>query len=333
MIRVLLTRPFYDEDLAFLRAGLLPDVELVTPPAFTPDALLEAVRDADALLGDQLTRPLLAAGTRLRLVQVPWTGVDRLDFELLRQFPVTVCNSHSNAVPVAEMAVSLMLAITKKIPLHDARLRQGNWMRPKRGEPDAHMPPTLVSGCTAGFLGFGAIARQIAQCLTGFQMRFIATDARAGAPPPAPLDAIYPPEDLYIVAAQSDLLFVTLPLTPATRGLVNAEVFAAMKPSAYCINTSRGEVIDEEALYTTLYTRTIAGAAIDTWFQYPKADQPQVLPSSRFPFHELPNLVLSPHRAGFADGMLPHLQDVVTNLNRLATGESLINQVDLDAGF
>jgi phosphoglycerate dehydrogenase-like enzyme len=316
-----------------LRAGLRPDVELVTPPAFTPEALLEAVRDVDALLGDQITQPLLEAGTRLRLIQVPWTGVDRLDFALLRQFTVPVCNSHSNAVPVAEMAVSLMLAIAKKIPLHDARLREGNWMRPKRGEPDSHLPPTLVSGRTAGFLGFGAIARQIAQLLAGFQMRFIATDARADATPPAPLDAVYPPEQLLEVAAQSDLLFVTLPLTPATRGLVNAEVFAAMSPSAYLINTSRGEVVDEEALYTALSTRRIAGAAIDTWYQYPKADQPQVLPSARFPFHALDNLVLSPHRAGFAEGTLPHLGDVVANLNRLAAGEPLINQVDVHAGF
>ncbi len=333
MIRVLLTRAFFDDDLAYLWAGLRPDVELVTPPAFTPEALLAAVGDVDALLGDTLTRSLLERGARLRLIQVPWTGVDRLDFALLRDFPVTVCNSHSNAVPVAEMAVSLMLAIAKKVPLHDARLRQGNWMRPTRGEPESHVPPTLVSGCTAGFLGFGAIARQIAQLLSGFNMRFIATDARAGEAPPAPLAAVYPPGGLLEVATASDLLFVTLPLTPATRGLVNADVFAAMKPGAYLINTSRGEVVDEAALYAALSARRIAGAAIDTWYQYPKSGEPRTLPSARFPFHELDNLVLSPHRAGFADGMLPHLQDVITNLNRLAAGEPLINQVDVHAGF
>lgn len=332
MIRVLLTRAFFADDLAFLQAGLRPDVELVTPPAFTPEALTDAAPDADVLLGDNITRELLEKGTRLRLIQVPWTGVDRLDFPLLRQFAVPVCNSHSNALPVAEMAVGLMLAIAKKIPLHDARLRQGNWMRPQRDDPDLHVPPTLVSGRTAGFIGFGAIARKITELLAGFSLRFIATDARADDPPP-PLDAVYPPDAAREVAARSDILFITVPLTPATRGLVSAEVFAAMKPTAYLVNTSRGEVVDEEALYTALRTRRIAGAAIDTWYQYPKADQPVVLPSARFPFHELDNLVLSPHRAGFAEGTLPHLGDVIANLNHLAAGEPLLNQVDVHAGF
>jgi phosphoglycerate dehydrogenase-like enzyme len=332
MIRVLLTRAFFAEDLAFLQAGLRPDVELIVPPAFTPEALAEAVGEADVLLGDNITRELLARGTRLRLIQVPWTGVDRLDFALLRDFNVPVCNSHSNALPVAEMAVSLMLAITKKIPLHDARLRQGNWMRPTRGEPDSHVPPTLVSGRTAGFIGFGAIARLIAELLGGFHMRFIATDARTGETP-APLDAVYPPDAVTEVAAQSDILFVTVPLTPATRGLVNADIFAVMQPSAYLINTSRGEVVDEAALYAALSTRQIAGAGIDTWYQYPKAGEAATLPSARFPFHELDNLVLSPHRAGFAEGLLPHLQDVIDNLNRLAAGDAPRNQVDVTAGF
>jgi len=334
-IRVLLARRFLEQDVAYLRSRLVPDVVLVSPAGFTPEALADAAGDdIDAILGDQVTSEMLERAERLRLVQVPWTGVDRLDLALLRQRGIAVCNSHSNAGAVAEMAIALLLAVAKKIPQHDARLREGRWMRPGRSPDEGFWPPTLLTGKTTGFLGFGAIARAVAQKLAGFDMRFVATDARhREGEPPAPLVSLYPPAGRHEVASLSDVLFVTVPLVDATRGLVDSSVLARMKPTAYLVNTSRGEVVDEDALFDALRTRRIAGAAVDAWYQYPTLEHPQVLPSSRHPFHTLDNLVLSPHRAGFAEGDLPHLADVAANLNRLASGQPLANEIDLSAGF
>jgi phosphoglycerate dehydrogenase-like enzyme len=331
-VRVLATKNFFANDLAYLRAGLGPTVELIMPPTFTADCIAECASNIHVLLGDTLTKHILESAQDLRLIQVPWTGVDRLDFALLQQYDVPVCNSHSNARAVAEMAVGLMLAITKKIPLHDARLRQGHWMRPQRGVADSHFPPTLLSEKTVGFVGYGAVAQQTTQLLAGFNFTFIAAASRLREPP-APLAAMYGPADSGEIASRSDIVFVCAPLCSETRGLIDARFFARMRPGAYLINTSRGELVDEKSLYEALASRKIAGAAIDTWYQYPTADNPDVFPSARFPFHTLDNLVLSPHRSGFVDGDLPHLADVVSNLNRLANGEPLINRVDLTRGF
>ncbi|MBI2843333.1 MAG: hypothetical protein HYX78_08030 [Armatimonadetes bacterium] len=333
-IRVLMTKPFFPEDIAYLRDELVEDVELVQPREFNVETLAEAVRDRiDALLGDQIAKPILDNAVQLRLIQVPWTGVDRLDFDLLKQYPVAVCNSHSNAGVVAEYAVGLMMAAVKKIPYHDRQLRKGKWMRPSQNGGSAFFPPDTMYGKTVGFIGYGAIARSIAEMLGGFRVRFIAADAGDYVSPPAPLDLVVGPDAVGEVASESDILFIAVPLTKKTEGVVNKDLFQRMKPGSYLINVSRGEVVNEADLYHALKDRQIAGAAVDTWFNYPTRDNPDALPSVNFPFHELDNLVLSPHRSGFAAGELPHLADAVENLNRLATGEPLINRVDLEAGY
>jgi len=135
------------------------------------------------------------------------------------------------------------------------------------------------------------------------------------------------------VAGVAHFLFAAVPVPEDTRGLIHQAVFQAMKPTAYFINTSRGKIVVEEDLYNALKDGVIAGAAIDTWYKYPAPDNPQTTGSEKFPFHELNNLVMSPHRAGFAKGLMPHLDDAIENLNRLAAGRELINVVDLDAGY
>lgn len=333
-LRVLLTKRFFEEDLAYLRARLLPEVELVFPPEYTVEAIAEtASPEIGVLLGEVIARPVLERATRLRLIQIPWTGVDRLDFALLREYRVTVCNSHSNAQAVAEYAVGLMMAVVKWIPLHDRRLRQGEWLRPQRGVAGSFHPSDLISRRTVGFLGYGRIAQQIAKLLSGFSVRCLATAASPRMEPPSPLEALYGPEGRESVFAAADVLFVTVPLTAETRGMIDAKLLGRMRPTSYLVSVARGEIIEEKALYEALKSEQIAGAAIDTWYDYPTADRPVVLPSTRYPFHELENLVLSPHRAGFARGELPHLDDVIENLNRLARGKPVINVIDLEKGY
>jgi len=333
-LRVLLTRRFMPEDLEYIRARVDENVELTSPRAFDAEALGEAVeRGADALLGEPPGKAVLDKAVGLRLIQVPWAGLERLDFALLRQYPFIVCNSHGNARVVAEYACSLLLSAAKWIPYHDRHLRGGRWCRPNVGDAALFRPPESLQHKTLGIVGYGAVGRALAGLAAGFDMDIQAVAARASGETPPPLSRLVAPARLIDVAADADFLALTVPLTDKTRGMIDRRIFDHMKQTAYLINISRGEVVVEEDFYRVLSDHRIAGAAIDTWYQYPSADRPEVLPSARFPFHELDNLVLSPHRAGFARGELPHLDDAIENLNRLASGRELLNVVDLTAGY
>jgi len=330
---VLATRRLLPEDVAFLEAHLDAAVELVLPPEFSDDALEAAARSGiDVLFGPFVSERLLAAcGARLRFVQVPWTGVDSLDFGLLRRFGTTVCNSHSNAPYVAEHAVALLLAAARAIPAHDRDLRRGTWRRP--GAAGEFLPPATLRGAVVLLLGYGAIGSNAARMLSGFGAELVACRRRAGGEPSPPLARVVDRTGLPSEIARADFVLVALPLSKETKGFVDRGFFELMKASAFLVNVSRGEIVAEEALYDALRAGRIAGAAIDTWYNYPKAGQPTALPSTRFPFHELENLVLSPHRSGFARGLHPHLEDAVENLNRAARGQSPLHVVDSDAGY
>lgn len=333
-VRALLTRRMLPEDLAYLRGRLEPGVEILEPAAFSEDALVEAAAGADVLLGPYATRRLLEAhGAHIAFIQVPWTGVDLLDMELLREFRPVVCNSHSSAPFVAEHAVALLLAAARAIPLHDRDLRQGLWRRP--GSPGgSFLPPAALRGSTVALVGYGAIGRAVAERLAAFGARLCAVRARAdgrGAEPP--LSETTGLAGWPALAARADFTVLSLPLTAETRHVVSRDVLGGMKRDAVLVNVGRGELIEEQALYEALRDGRLGAAALDAWFAYPRPGEARAYPSARYPFHELENLVMSPHRAGYVRGLLPHLDDAVDNLNRFARGEELRNRVDLERGY
>jgi phosphoglycerate dehydrogenase-like enzyme len=126
---------------------------------------------------------------------------------------------------------------------------------------------------------------------------------------------------------ESDFVVVTLPLTATTLGLLDAAAFERMKRTAVVINVSRGPVIDEQALFQALKARRIAGAVIDVWYRYPPQSGPEGPPAS-LPFHELPNILMTPHASAWTDGLLPRRSRAIAeNLNRLARGLPLMNVV------
>lgn len=334
IIRVLLTRRFMPEDMEYLKTRLNPGVQLVMPESFGADALGElAASGIDAMLGEPPGKEVLDRAKGLRLIQVPWTGVERLDRRLLKEYSFAVCNSHSNARTVAEHALALLLAAAKWIPYHDRHMRKGKWCRPNLGEASLFRPSESLYGKTLGIVGYGAIGRALARMTDGLGMIIQAVDAKSISQTPAPLTRLVAPQCLDEVAAAADFLVVAVPLVEETRAMIDRDVFDRMKSTAIFVSVSRGEVVVEEDLYRVLSECRIAGAAIDTWYQYPKSETPNVFPSLRFPFHELENLILSPHRAGFARGELPHLDDAIENLNRLAAGKELHNVVNLSAGY
>ena len=325
-IKCLLTRKFWDQDLGYLRANVSPRIEFVLPEGYSPEALVRSAAGAEIFLGDVPDAAVLDAAKELRLIQIPWTGVDLVDFGSLRSRAILVCNSHSNSRSVAELGMALLLACFKQIPAHDAALRRGDWRRP--GSANFAMPD-LLGGKTVGLLGFGAVGRQWARMLSGFEvvLRAMASSARSEGS-----IEVAGPDQLDRFCAECDILLVSLALTPQTKGMLGKRQFSLMKPTAYVINLSRAAILEEEPFYEALKTGQIAGAGVDVWYQYPRRGE-SAAQVSRFPFADLPNVVLSPHRGGLASGELPHLVDVVENLNRWASGQPPMNRVDCARGY
>jgi phosphoglycerate dehydrogenase-like enzyme len=324
-LRCLLTRKFWDQDLDYLRAHTHSPLEFI-PSDGSVDAMVREAGAVDVLLGDVPPPAVLSAARTVKLMQIPWTGIDQVDMGSLRSVSYPVCNSHGNARAVAELGVALLLSLLKQVTVHDQSLRQGNWRRP--GASDCIMPETLA-GKRVVLMGFGAIGRYVGRMLAGFEVdvEAIVSERRLEG-----RMQLHGPEDLDHLCGHCDILIATLPLTDRTRGVLGTRQFALMKPTTYVVNMSRGATMDEEALYLALRERRIAGAALDVWYQYPRRGETGSA-VSRFPFAELDNVVMSPHRGGMVRGELPHLADVAENLNHLMAGEPLINAVNIDKGY
>ena len=333
-VRVLLTKKFFTEDLEYLHARIDKKIDIVIPSGFNIQSIEKSANNnIHVLLGEVVTKNILDRAKQLKLIQIPWTGIDRLDLALLRQYDIPVCNSHSNAYVVAEYAIGLMMAVVKKIPFHDRMLRIGKWCRPYLKDRTLFSPPDLIHNKNIGFLGFGKIAKKIAELLSCFSNSFLAFDIQNLRDTKLLIKLFIGEENIKEFISRLDILFLTLPLTEKTKGMLDYSLLSLMKQTSYLVNISRGEIIPEGDLFRILSEKGIAGAAIDTWYSYPSKEKPDSYTSEKYPFHELDNLVLSPHRAGFAAGMKPHLDDVVENLNRLARGMPLINRVNINAGY
>lgn len=334
-VNVVLTRKFFDADLQFIKNGVKEGANIIIPEAFTEDDLIKYAPDADIFFGPVISKKLCEAATHLKFIQVPWTGVDNLNFDLIREIGVKVCNSHSNAYAVAEQALALMFDASKKIAYHDRLLRTGDWNRPKPDKSNAVSPFSgRVSKSQVGIIGFGHIGRIIKQYLSAMECTFHVADISVKEQKVEDGINFYPMSNLKDLLGKVDYVFLCVPLTEETRGFFGTEQFAAMKDTAIMINTSRGEIVDEDALFDALKNKKIGGAAMDTWYNNPKNPfDTDCKPSLSYPFETLDNLVLSPHRAAMIAGELPHLEDAVMNINRTVDGLEPLNVVSVDNKF
>ena len=265
----------------------------------------------------------LSASKNLKRLIIPWAGLPRRTAEYMEQFPnVKINNLHYNAPIVAENAITLMLAVTKKIIVIDRAFRRHDWR-------NRYLPlnPQLLDGKRVTLLGYGAIGQQIEKRLNGWEMRIrrVSRTAREGISAITELDTIL---------KTTDLLFITLPHTSTTNGLLNKKRLAALPDNATLINLSRGPVIEEQALYDELKSGRIK-AGIDVWYNYPKDKEEQKnCPPSQFNFDELDNVVMTPHMAGHSDRSDELLiEDLARLLNELADGKTDRNRVSLEHGY
>lgn len=322
-MRLLVKSADNDSRLAPLRKLLTTPWDIVVAdPSDTP-AFSAALQTADAMVSMNWSSAMPPA-PRLRLLQLPGAGTDAISFDALP--PVTtVCNAYEHEIGIAEYVMAAILGRLIDIPRMDRELRQGRWWGshlcgPRHGD---------VFGSTLAIVGYGRIGREVAKRAAAFGMRVIAA-SRTARGPDAWCEGVADMSRLADVVAQADFVLDALPLDASTQGVIDARILGAMKPTGIILNVGRGATIDEAALYAALRDRRIGGAVIDTWYSYPD-QQPDVIlehAPSRFPFHELDNVVMTPHASAWTHALAERRCRVIaTNLDRLARGEPLMNVV------
>ena len=325
--RVLLTRSMLPGDLEYIRTGLDRTVpnryELIVPEQYDENSLCAHAANANVFLGPFISEHLLQSAPELQLIQVPWTGMDTFPFAAVQHSDVPICNTHSNADSVAELALALALDLTKKLSYHDRKMRQGNW---NRDQKPLSLRSAMLKDSTICVLGLGNIGSRIATLFKAFGASVVGTSNRCHAD--GNVDQVFPQSKLMEAAAHADLIVCALPLTTETRGLLNRHFFEVVRPGSMLVNVSRAAVIDEDALYDALISEKLAGFAADVWWCAPKRGESESWPSERHPFHKLEQVVMSPHRAGFVENSLPHLDGAVENISALILGKPLQNLVD-----
>lgn len=280
--------------------------------------------ESDVMITNGFGRQPLQSN-RLKLVQIPFAGFDWLDTSLLPP-DCALCNTFEHEIPIAEYVMLGILEWEIGLRRIDPDFRAGNWTYCMPSQGPFHGE---AYGKTIGLLGYGHIGEEIARRARAFGMRVNAV-ARRARPTPELLDSYgHTPADLERLLSDSDYLVITCALTEQTRGMIAAAELARMQPSAVVINVARGKIVDEQALYTALQNKTIAGAVLDTWYQYPHdpGKDDSVRPS-HYPFWELDNVIISPHCSAWTRQLLERRWDfVAANLTRFARGEALQNRI------
>jgi D-3-phosphoglycerate dehydrogenase len=244
------------------------------------DALLEFCRGADGLIVgiDPVTERVLAANPRLRAVSKYGAGMDNIDLSAAGARGVAVMSAGgANALSVAELAIGLFFSLARSLPYSADSTKAGGWDRHKGSELFAK---------TAGIVGLGNIGREVARIARGIGMETLAYDPYVKPGNPA-IEALgLRLTSLEELLSASDFVTMHLPLTNETRHMINSKALEAMKPSAFLVNTSRGELVDEDALFIALSTGVIAGAAEDVFSKEPPGAHPLL---------SLDNFILTPH--------------------------------------
>jgi phosphoglycerate dehydrogenase-like enzyme len=325
-IRVHFNYTLTEEEHSYLFGALADDITISMGPELPHSA------DFDILIAGRPSRDELAASPNLRALIVPWAGLPAETRSLLPDFPqLTVHNLHHNAAPVAELAMMLLLAAAKFTLRYDAALRAGDW----RIRYGGTSPSVLLEGKTVLILGYGAIGRRVATACRALGMDVQATRRHVVEPYTDENARVYPPTALAKLLPQANALIICLPLTPETNGMLGAAELALLPPHSVLVNIGRGQIVDEQALYEALAAGQLHAAGLDVWYRYPpdEAARAHHWPAT-YPFHELDNVIMSPHRGGAADETARlRMTALAELLNAAAAGQPIPNRVDLDAGY
>jgi phosphoglycerate dehydrogenase-like enzyme len=304
MVRVAILDDYQQVAMDMADWSVLPkevQVDTFQDHLFDEDAIAARLKGYDVVVGMRertpMPRSLLEKLPGLKLLMTTGMGNASFDLEAATDLGIPVCGTTTGGGPgTAELTWGLILSLARRIPREDASVRGGGWQR-SVGEG--------LAGKTLGIVGLGRIGSVVAKVGQAFQMRVLAWSQNLTPERAAEAGATYATkEELF---SQSDFITVHLVLSDRSRGLIGVADIARMKPTAYLLNTSRGPIVDEEALATALAQKKIAGAGLDVFSVEP-------LPADH-PFRRLENTVVTPHLGYVTDeGYRGMFSNVVENL-------------------
>lgn len=288
--RILVTPTSYGKNDPSLKTELEKLVgEVIYNPTGKPLSSVEVAKLLPGIHGyiaglDEIDQAALQVADSLKVIARYGVGIDSVDLNVARSKGIIVTNTPgANSVSVAELALGLILSLARQIPEAAQAVHQGKWPR---------LAGISLEGKTIGILGLGAIGKQLAQRLAGFDCRILAYDPFGDAAYASAHNIDLLPLDS--VLKEADFISLHMPLLPETRNMVNREFLAKMKKGSFLVNTSRGEVVDEAALFEALSSGHIRGAALDAFVVEP--------PDPANPLLSLPQVIVTPHLGAQTDG-------------------------------
>jgi phosphoglycerate dehydrogenase-like enzyme len=302
-------------------AAALPDVEVID----TRDAASrqQAMPTADVLLATRLSADEAARAERVRWIHSTAVGVGGVLQPTVVERPIIVTNTRgTHGEAIAEHAIALALALRRRLHIALARQAERRWAQEEISR--ARVP--VLGRTRLLVLGLGGIGARVAALGAGLGMHVEAVRRRLDRPVPAGVARVRPLTELHDALAHADVVVLALPGTPDTRAVLGARELEIMPRGAILVNVARGRLVDEDALSAALVSGHLGGAAMDAFEREP------VPPDHRF--WTLPNLIITPHTAAFADDYWrPAVDLFLENFARFRRGEPLVNEVDKAHGY
>jgi phosphoglycerate dehydrogenase-like enzyme len=289
------------------------------------DQIAEKLRDAEVATCGNLTREQIDMAKRLRWISFWSAGLDGKVTEQIRERKLLLTNNSGvHGANIAEHVLAFMLIFTRRMDVHFRSQLAGRW---ERGLPANKAGADELTGQTLGIVGLGRIGEALALRAAAFDMRIVAAKRdpsfRHGG---APIEAVFGLDDLPRLLEQSDHICISLPHTPETDRMFDAEMLAHCRPTAYLYNIARGRIIDEAALIDALSNNRLAGAGLDVFEKEP-------LPPDS-PLWTLPNVLITPHTAGITPHYFKRTAALFAeNLVRYLAHEPLNNLYDASRGY
>lgn len=257
-------------------------LKITYEPEITPEQIKEKIGSYEIVIvrsRTKLTKELIEKATTCKIIARVGVGLDNIDVEAAKAKGIRVINAVEGAMnAVAELVLGLMLSLAREIPRADREIRNGKWLKKE-------LMGSELSGKYLGIVGLGNIGKKLARHAKSLNMNIIGFDVFP-IPDEFSREVGLVKADLDTLLSSADYISFHVPFTPETNHLVNAQRLSKMKKTAYIINTSRGEVIDEEALYNALQEGKIAGAALDVFEKEPATGNKLAT---------LPNVICTPH--------------------------------------
>lgn len=312
----------WDKAIDELRSEF-PEIQFISHNNITEDDIVEA----EAFVGITSSNNIKKTKD-LKIIFINFTGPDMLPLDLMREKGIRLSNTHGNAPYVAERALAMAMTFYGRMMEFHNDLKTGKWHGVWGGEgTDDSWESIYEKNCA--IIGTGEIGKWIAHYLKPFECHITGFKKRSPSGKIENFDKIT--TDLAEALEGNELIFITLPLTEETKGLFTAEILSAMKDK-FIVNVGRGEIIDEKGLYNSLKDGILKGAALDVWYSYPDFGDNGY--PSKYPFHELDNILFSPHVGGsIAGASTVNLNQTVENIRTYLKTGNPVFEVDIRTGY